>query len=141
MLNIYTSPNPEDIVTTSNQIISAHDLSLGSWNTMKLYVRNSDNTKYYTNVEIRLDIESNPTENGNVYLLRKGNVEPTAIEWGNTELLTEIEMEATIGSEEEANTESYFPFFLRVYIPADASIGFSTECNLIIVAIQEPVSI
>jgi len=139
MLNIYKSVNPDDFVSDENPLISSHDIALGSWNTIKLWVRNSDSSKYYESVKVRLDLEENPTESGTVYLLRKGNIEPTALEWGNSELATDINLVTKIGSEEEADTETYHPFFLRIYVPADANIGYSSECNISIIAIQEPV--
>ena len=139
MLNFYKAPTSEAIVNDSNRIISTHDLALGSWNTIKLYVRNSDNTVYYEDIEVYLDLEENPTKDGIAYSLYRGEIEPTAMEWGDLPLNTEISIANAIGTISSSNIENYYGFFMRVYVPSDASIGWEDGANLVIVAIQNPV--
>jgi hypothetical protein len=115
MIAIYKAIDPDSKVDSINRLFSPHDGTYGSFFTQKLYVRNSDESKIYTNIRLQIVLNNgdiyNVSENNNVYQLFPGDIEPTAAEW---QIIPHCNI---ISLQDIYNNSSYVPFFLRVYSP------------------------
>jgi hypothetical protein len=138
-LNIYLDNNAGAEVTSTNTHHADHDALNGSWVTEKLWLRNDSAAHYYTGVEVSIDITGvtapNVSPTGVIYQLVPGDIEPTVLEWKHIPYHNSITF-SDIGSLGAADTATYYPFWLRTYVPGNSSIGRTSESNLRIQAIE-----
>lgn len=139
-LNIYKGQTTGDEVTADNYIASPHDALNGSWYMQKLYLRNDDATKYYTGISIAIDFVTaedtpNASPNDVVYQLFAGDIAPTSAELKNLPYHNSISF-SDIGAPGSPDTSTYYPFFLRIYVPGNSPLGKLTETSLKIIALE-----
>lgn len=108
----------------TNPITTTHDGKNGDTTTIALFIRNDDNTKWYSNIKITpLDlVDANPygdvsyTETGWGIKLSKGGVEPTAAEWADIDWGSSINMD-NIGSDGSPDVATYNTFWYLISCP------------------------
>jgi len=142
-LDIYLEKKESGKVTESNQHSVEHDGLNGSWETQKLWIRNSSPSYYYEDVKIILDIPDAPVKpnvspKGIIYQLVEGDIEPTVLEWKSLPYHNDIDI-GDIGSSDSADTSTYYPFWLRTYVPGATAVGRIQEASLKIEAIQNAI--
>ncbi len=142
-LNIYLTDDATDEVSDTNRLSGEHDALNGSWKTQLIWLRNDDVTQYYTGVRVSVNIPGvtespNVSPTGVVYQLVEGDIEPTVLEWKHIPYHNEITFE-DIGALGVPNTTTFYPFWLRTYVPGNSSIGRLQEANLRIQAIGRAV--
>jgi hypothetical protein len=105
-------------------ITTVHDGKEGDDKTVLLYLRNTDNTKWYSNIRITpVDLEdANPygdvaySETGWGVKLSKGGTEPTEAEWEDIDWGEYIDMD-NVGSDSVGDSTTYFPFWYLISCP------------------------
>ena len=112
----------------TNPVITTHNGKDGDVSTVALFLRNSDSTKWYSNIKITpVDlIDANPygdvgyIETGWGVKLSKGGVEPTTAEWEDIDWGDYIEMD-NIGSDGNGNIGTYYTFWYLISCPPNES--------------------
>jgi hypothetical protein len=112
----------------TNPVTTVHDGRTGDTQTVQLFIRNDDITKWFSNIEISsLDlVDANPY--GDVYFSETGwgvklsssELEPnedewTDISWGNRIMIS------AIGADTGADTTTYYPFWYLVTCPPNTN--------------------
>jgi hypothetical protein len=108
----------------NNPIITTHDGKEGDVDTVALFIRNSDNSKWYSNIKITpVDtVDANPygdvgyTETGWGVKLSKGGVEPTTAEWEDIDWGDPINMD-NIGASGSPDVATYYTFWYLISCP------------------------
>lgn len=139
-LAIYLDNDSAAEITDVNRHSAEHDALNGSWVTQKLWLRNDSALHYYTGVRVSINIPGaaiSPTVSptGVVYQLVEGDIEPTVLEWKHTPYHNQISF-VDVGALGSADTTTYYPFWLRTYVPGNSNIGRIQEANLRIEAIE-----
>jgi hypothetical protein len=120
-----------DLTSTLNAV---HDGRTGDTVTIQLYLRNDDNTKWFSNILLRpLDlVDPDPygdiaySETGWGVKLSAGSSEPTTGEWEDIEWGGRISM-SDIGSDSLANTTTYYPLWYLVTCPPNTDAQIKTD--------------
>jgi len=118
-------------------LATVHDGKTGDTQTLQVYLRNDDNTKWFSNIVIRpIDlVDANPygdiiyTETGWGVKLYSSIEEPTESEWEDIEWGESIEMD-NIGSASLANTAAYYPFWYLITCPPNINAKIKTDIVL-----------
>ena len=125
-------------------IQTTHDGTNGEVSEKKLFIRNSDNTLYYSNIQLQAKPDSkvrvgdiNFPEAFVGYKIIYKETQPTKSEWaavqsGNEEIIT------TIGTTDLADN-SYKPFWIQVSIRAGTRVGAIRDVNIEVIAEQNPI--
>lgn len=138
-IGIYTDANPATLISKSatftNPLLVALDGRLGGITQKKLYLRNDDNTLWYsTNTVTPADL-IDPTivngTNGISWKLRAGGTQPTDEEWAAITAGNTISL-ANLGSGAGSDTSTYLPFWVRVQIPRNTSAKTILDVTLTI---------
>ena len=141
-LALYKEDNAGSLIDSANYLWSAHDALNGSWNTLKLWLRNDDATVYFENIEIEVNIPGvfspNVSPNGIVYQLFPGDIEPTVLEWSRLPYHNTISM-SDLGAFGSPDTSTYLPFWVRIYQPGNSSVGDVSDASLRVTAIERAV--
>lgn len=100
---------------------SIHDGHLGGAHEEKIYVRNDDVTKYFTNVQLRLhsepyDDSGEVGDSGWSVKFLYGERRPTEAEWDIVRSGEVLDL-PDIGTVDLADTSTYHPVWVRVYCP------------------------
>lgn len=141
MLKIYTEQDEEKEVNEDNPIMDAFDALNGSWSIMPLYLKNTDPLLYYENVKLNIvDQNGNLIQQGlqsnNIYQLMKGVEPPTYEEWNKgTPPFVTLDM-GSIGDSQNPDIETFHPFWLRIFVHGQNTIGLDSEVSLEIEAIE-----
>ena len=118
-------------------LTTTHDGKTGDEQTVQVYLRNDDATKWYSNIIIKpVDlVDANPygdiiySETGWGVKLNKGSEEPTQGEWEDLDWGDSINME-NIGSNSLANTATYYPFWFLITCPPNTNAKIKTDIVL-----------
>jgi hypothetical protein len=108
----------------SNPVITTHNGKDGDVSTVALFLRNSDNTKWYSNIKITpVDlIGASPygdvayNETGWGVKLSKGGIEPTTAEWADIDWGDHIDMD-DIGADNNPDVATYHTFWYLISCP------------------------
>lgn len=139
-LNIYLSNSSDDEVTEENILYQTHEGKRGSWRTKLLWLRNDSNLVYYKNVKLSIELDfvsvkPNISEYGIVYQLHPGQIEPTYAEWEALPFHNVITI-GDIGTADEADITTYYPFWLRTFIPGTTKVGLIKDAQINISALE-----
>lgn len=97
-----------------------------------VYLRNDDESVYYTDILVSLDSDLASgylTEDGIFVKFLPGQAEPTEREW-NMVLPAESLPLDDIGDNIAADTYSYLPFWIRIYIPGKTAAQYKSLGDL-----------
>lgn len=139
-LYIYKEDSVANIVSDTNYIFSYHDGTQGSWHLQKLWLRNDDNLKEYEAVKVDFVINESVNTtgvslSGNVYQMFKGDIEPTDLEWNSIGYNNYLQFDDISGGD----TATFYPFWLRIFVPGNTNAGKIEEAGLRIKAIEKSV--
>lgn len=142
MLKFYDSSRTE---FTTNPLRTVHDGHLGGHYDIQIYIRNDDNTKYYSDITLVPVSSTSPGdvlgewgETGFGIKLLPGEQRPTEFEWdvvrsGESIILNDL------GSTSSADIATYLPVWVRVICPASTPAQLKTNLGLKIEAISKQV--
>lgn len=127
-LNIYSNADSSTFFSVdgafTNPIIYSLDGITGGTLVQQYYLRNDDDTKYYTSITISPYVESGDDitdgTNGFSWKLIGGSTQPLEQQWAITEEGNTLEMD-NIGSSGNGDDTTYFPFWLRITVPHNLS--------------------
>lgn len=141
-LNIYEEPAPSTVFsadsTFSNALSLTVDGVIGAVRNTRYYIRNDDNTKFFTDIVLSavvlsgIDIVSGAT-NGFVWKLIAGDTQPVEDQWGLTAAGNSISL-SDIGSSGNADTSTFLPFWLRIEVPRGSPVTSHQNIGLQITA-------
>lgn len=109
----------------TNPLVQSLDGVTGGVTVQKYYLRNDDNTKYYTSITIAPYVESGQditdgTDNFSWKLI-SGSAQPLEAQWTLTDDGNTLDDMDDIGSSGSGDDTTYYPFWLRVAIPHSLS--------------------
>ena len=130
MLNIYKSPESSSSISEENLLLTVHNGRIGSWNIIKCFLRNDNAATKYNNIVLSV---IDASTSGATFQLYPGDFEPTALEWNFVGFNNSITIEDIIGS------ETYLPFWLRVFYPGETSANLYQEASIKILATEEAI--
>ena len=121
----------------ANPITTTHDGKDGDEKAIILYLRNDDNTLWYSNIKITpLDlVDANPygdvgyDETGWGVKLNKGGSEPTEAEWDDIDWGYHIDLD-NIGSDGIGDSTTYYPFWYLISCPPNTNAENKTDIVL-----------
>lgn len=124
-------------VSSVSPITTIHDGKNGDTKSICVYLRNDDNTKWYSNIITSpLDTEeAYPygdvayTETGWGVKLKKGSTEPTQAEWDDINWGNQINMD-DIGSSGSGDDSTYSPFWFLVSCPPNSEAQNKEDIQL-----------
>ena len=103
-------------------LVTNHNGFTGGQDEVLIYLKNQYAQYYYENVELSVSIEGE-LEEGDIFStsgwsvkLSFGSEQPTEREWGDILVNSKIQI-GNIGSSSVANTESFYPIWIRVFCP------------------------
>lgn len=120
-LALYNSDRESGTITY-RPVIDGHR---GGSDEALFYIRNDDVTKWYTNISVALvstlyDGEGELGFTGISFKFIYGERRPTEAEWDSVESGASLDL-PDIGSNSLADTYTYHPFWVRVYIPGNTA--------------------
>jgi len=116
-------------IISSDPIRSAINGLKGGAKDILLYVRNDDISVYYRDLLLVLDSKDGKTgyltddSNGVYVKFLSGQDQPNEREWDLVLPAESIPLD-DIGDREGADTHQYHPFWVRIYVPGNSSVGF-----------------
>lgn len=138
-LELYYKENDQFVAITkdtdlTNPLIVIHNGKTGDTITTQLYIRNTDNTKWYSNIIIRpVDlVDADPygdiiyTETGWGVKLSQGSEEPTTGEWEDISWGDSITI-PNIGSDATSDITTYSPFWYLESCPPNTDAQIKTD--------------
>lgn len=135
MLRLYTATDPNAYLDTSNQrsLISPHNRRSMTPYIDQLWVRNTDNTLWMTNIQVFAsstgsDITSGT--NGFGFKFLSGELEPTERMWSAATYNQPVNL-GNIGTAAAADTATFIPLWVRIEASPEEDVGLRT-CDLII---------
>lgn len=143
-LSIYAAANPASAFsengTYTNPISITVDGTLGATVTRRFYIRNDDNLKYYTNIQVMPVVSSGVNiTNGTVstfyWKLIAGEEQPLEDQWALVDSGNTIDL-PNLGTLAVKDTTTYLPFWLRVNVPRGADVQVFENVALEIVAVE-----
>lgn len=132
--------------TETAEIVSAHNGVIGESVDILLYLRNDDAGLYYDNIQITTaDHDGNDDTigvygTGRGFKLVEGARQPTESEWDNVLAGDFIEM-PQIGGSSQADTTTYFPFWVRVIVPGNTEAQTFDDVTLEVTASEHTVGV
>ena len=122
----YTSP-----------LTTVHDGKVGDIQTVQVYVRNDDATKWYSNIIVKpIDLINSGiyddvvyTETGWGVKLSAGSTEPTSGEWEDIDWGDQINI-PNLGSDSVADIATYSPFWYLITCPPNTDAKIKTDIVL-----------
>jgi hypothetical protein len=114
----------------SNPFTTVHDGKTGDTKTNQLYVRNDDNSEWFSNIVITPDDgETVYTETGWGVKLSAGADEPTKGQWDDIAWGRAINM-PDVGLDSVADIATYYPFWILVTCPPNTDAQIKTDIRL-----------
>ena len=130
-LKIYETTNPESVFSVlggfSNPILQSFNGAAGEVVEVLYYVRNDDDTLYYTSIEVQpIDggddiVDGNNSTEGYNWRLIAGDQRPSESQWATVEAGAKIDL-SDIGEAGAGSTTTYLPFWVRIGVPEDAPV-------------------
>jgi hypothetical protein len=144
-INIYTQPNPSTALSQDGAFTSPFALTfdgrVGGYKEVKLFLRNSNPSFYFTDLEVSLEdntsesITSTP-ENGYVWKLSYGDTKPTYNDWLNIPEANALSVTTPIGGPGNPDTSTYLPFWVFIQVPAGIDIQVFTDVKFVVTGNQ-----
>lgn len=141
-LGIYTATSDSAKLssgdTFTNPLSVTFDGRLGGVKQIKLYVRNDDPTRYYTNIRVvPVDNTSSPIindpDNGFAWKLSAGDTQPTEKDWENIAAANQIQL-SDLGAESSPDTSTYLPFWIYIQVPPGMDVQILDHVKLSLTA-------
>lgn len=118
-------------------LTTVHDGKTGDTQTVQVYLRNNDETKWFSNIVIKpVDLEdADPygdviyTETGWGVKLSAGSNEPTRGQWDDIDWGNSISM-SDIGSDSDYDTATFYPFWFLITCPPNTDAKIKTDIVL-----------
>ena len=131
----------------ASPVTTIHDGRLGDIVTKQLYLRNDDNSKWFSNISVTpLDTEdANPygdiayTETGWGVRLNKGSDEPSDSQWADIDWGEFILMD-NVGSDSGFDISTYYPLWYYITCPPNVSAQVKTDIMLTVAYTENAVS-
>lgn len=128
-IGIYTAADPSTGLSIdgvfTNPLVVPMDGRLGAIYQKKLYIRNNDNTLYYTTITLKssnqIDTWVIDGSKGITWKLSAGNTQPYDDQWLAIATANTISL-SDIGSIHVGDTTTYIPFWLRVQVPRNIEV-------------------
>ncbi len=128
-IGIYTIANPSSLIsynsTFTNPLLVSLNGRLGGIVQKRLYLRNGDNTLYYSSITVKPSCPTDVTlidgSRGLSWKLLAGSTQPTDEAWAAIAPANTISM-PNLGSSGSPNTTTYSPFWVRVEIPRNIEV-------------------
>ena len=131
-LKIYEETNPQSVFTIAGSFLNPVALSfngaLGEVVEVRYFVRNDDETLYYTSIEVQpIDggdgiVNGSGVTEGYNWKLKVGDQKPSESEWATITAGASISL-SDIGSAAAGDAATYLPFWIRINIPQDAPVA------------------
>jgi len=127
MLKIYDADQQEinidlDTMTAVDVVRTFHDGKNGGAYEFKMYLKNNNANRYYENITVQLGTNSPSfgefNETGWSVKCLAGESQPSEQEWDLVTSGNVLNMQ-DIGTTDEANTSSYYAFWVRIYCPGN----------------------
>lgn len=140
-VGIYSSPDPTTVLSQNGQFTKpfavTFDGRIGGYKEIKLFLRNDDPTRYYTNLVLSLeDLEGAPVtsrpEVGFAWKLSYGDTKPTFNDWNNTPAANMLTISDTIGAVGNPDTSTYLPFWVFIQTPAHLDAQVFTGVKFVV---------
>jgi len=130
----------------TNPLKTAHDGKNGSTSVKKVFLRNTDDTKYYTDIRVfAKDSDSDYIYEDIVYnetgwgvKLSEGNSEPSDAEWEDISWGNAISI-PNIGSADSGDQSTYRPFWALITCPPSAAAQNKKDIQLVVDYIERAV--
>lgn len=112
-------------------IRTQHDGRLGGASEQLIYISNDDPTLYYTGLQISLvstggyDEEGEYGSSGWSFKFHYGERQPTESEWDTVRSGVLVDL-PDLGTTDAADTSTYMPVWLRVYVPGNIGAQYRT---------------
>jgi len=130
-LAIYSSPDIESKYITTSPFTVTFDGRIGGSIDKRVYVRNDDSSRYYTDIQLN---PINVSGEGYSWKLMEKDIAPTNIEWeAATSSLT---LSVGLGSSSSGNITTFLPVWVRVVTPRSQRIQTITDVVLRITATE-----
>lgn len=135
-LSIYTQPDPETAISQdgffTNPFAVTFDGRTGGYKEIKLYVRNDDDSFYYSDLQLKLEDSNDPSitnrpSDGFVWKLAYGDTKPTFNDWLNTPAANTLSIPDSIGGPGDPDTSTYLPFWVFIQVPGNLDIQVFTS--------------
>jgi hypothetical protein len=142
-LGIYTAPDSSSLIsqnnTFTNALLVAVNGRLGGVYQKRLYVRNDESDRSYSDIEVLVENPDDETLiDGTQNILWKlipGDAQPADDDWMEVTTGNSISLD-DIGTDSVSDSTTYLPFWLYVKVPRNTSINTLTGVNLLINAIE-----
>ena len=137
-LKVYDT-NRLSVADLAGRIVTSHNGSLGEAVDVLLYLRNADPNVYYNGISVQVQdsYASNdtlgPAGSGWGTKLSPGSRRPTVDEWDIVPYGNIISIKP-IGTTVQADTVTYYPFWLRVVVPGNEISQVKDEMTLVVSA-------
>lgn len=121
-LGIYYAPNEDSQYTSLNPFAVTFDGRVGGSQDWLVYIRNNDDTRYYTGISLNATVSSgsdltNNSVDGYIWKLMEKDIEPNDMEWNDIDPSNTISFSSNLGSSTAADTYTYLPVWIRVTVP------------------------
>lgn len=121
----------------TNPVTTSHDGKNGDTQTVQLYIRNDDDTKWYSNIIITpVDlVDAEPygdvvhSETGWGVKLSKGATEPTSGQWDDIAWGNSVTMD-DVGSDSAGDINTYYSFWYLISCPPNIDAQVKTDIVL-----------
>jgi hypothetical protein len=140
-IGIYTEANSETLLSQDDLFTKPFAITFdgrtGGYKEVKLFLRNDDVTRYYTDLIVSLeDLQDPPVtsrpEDGFVWKLSYGDIKPTFNDWVNTPAANSLTIPVSIGGLGDPDVSTYLPFWVFIQIPPNLDIQVITGVKFVI---------
>ena len=140
-VGIYTDSDPETLLSQDSLFTKpfaiTFDGCIGGYKEVKLFLRNDDASRFYTDLVVSLeDLQSPPVtsrpEDGFVWKLSYGDTKPTFNDWSNIAAANSLAVPDDIGGVGDPDTSTYLPFWVFIQIPSNLDIQVMTGVKFVV---------
>lgn len=140
-VGIYTEPNPDSLLSQDGLFTKPFAITFdgrnGGHKEVRLFLRNDDPTRYYTDLVLSFeDLENPPVtsrpEAGFVWKLSYGDTRPTFNDWSSLPAANSLTAIDDLGSTGNPDTSTYLPFWVFIQVPANLDIQVLTNVKFVI---------
>lgn len=121
-LGVYGQADPSGLLTTLKPFVITFDGRIGGTISRKVYVRNDDPDRWYTDIRIQaVDTSGTNIVDGSVkdffWKFQEKDINPTPEEWDLVSPGNQITLNATLGNNLLGDIVTYIPVWIRIRVP------------------------
>lgn len=121
-LGIYSDPNPEALITSSNPLTFTFDGRVGGTMSRKIYIRNDNPDRWYTNITVQpVDTSGTNIVDGSTpgffWKLKEKDINPTPEEWDLVSNGNQITLSKNLGNNLLGDIVTFLPIWVKVSVP------------------------